>query len=170
MNDNYFNPEPKFLVDFMLGRLAKWLRIIGYDSSYFVGNDVKELLWTSFKEQRIIITRTTHIAPRKAFKILVIKSTCFIDQLKEVIEKLNLTVKFENFFNRCSICNNILEKVKKESIQSKVPIYVYENHNEFSYCGKCEKVYWMGSHWELMKEKISSFITAKEGLLNVWQG
>ena len=136
----------------MLGRLAKWLRILGYDTFYF--NDVtpQDLIKTVLSDGRVLLTRNHRISEKKGIRMLLIKSENFEEQMKEVIERFEL--KSGNFLTRCPCCNTILDMVTKESVQGKVPPFVYSSYDEFAICGKCDKYFWKGTHLSDMIERV----------------
>jgi len=147
----------KFLVDFMLGRLCKWLRLLGYDASYFVSDKKSELIYQSIKEGRIILTRDHRLSKKKAIKLIIINSDLLEEQLKQVFSELNIKVDPENIFTRCLVCNQILMEAEKEKVRDKVPSYVFQTQKEFSYCPSCQKIYWKGTHWNLANQLLEKF-------------
>ena len=153
--------EPKFLVDFMCGRLAKWLRILGYDTEFFKEHSRSKILMQSLQQQRIILTRDTKLSSKKAYKILLIKSDKIRQQIKQVLKELNLKIDKEKFFTICSICNKKVLPADKESIKSFVPAYIYETQNEFYQCPQCKRIYWQGSHLELFNKEIEEILGKK---------
>ncbi|MEM1513453.1 MAG: Mut7-C RNAse domain-containing protein [Candidatus Thermoplasmatota archaeon] len=143
----------KFLCDEMLGRLAKWLRIMGYDVLYLKNMEDEKIVEKAIKEDRILITRDKKLA--KKFKnSLYIEEKDINEQIKKVVEKLKIRIDEENFLSRCTICNIEIEKIEKEKVKGKVPDNVFENMSEFWICKKCGRIYWAGTHWKNMKEKI----------------
>jgi uncharacterized protein with PIN domain len=147
----------KFLVDFMLGRLCKWLRLLGYDASYFLSDKKSDLIYQSLKEGRIILTRDHHLSKNKAIKLIIINSDSFEEQLNQVFSKLNIKVNPDNIFTRCLVCNEVLLEIDKEKVKDKVPSYVFQTQEEFSYCPSCQKVYWKGTHWDLANQLLEKF-------------
>lgn len=141
--------QPKFIVDYMCGRLAKWLRMLGYDTVYLNKNLKQKILLKSLQEQRIVITRNTKLSPKKAYKLIFIKYDKVFDQIKQVFEELKLRPTEENFFHRCSLCNSLLVEIEKEKIKEVVPEYVFNTQEKFFKCDKCNKVYWKGTHYDL---------------------
>lgn len=146
----------KLLCDQMLGTLAKWLRIYGFDTFY--SNDIvndSQLLEISKKENRILITRDkelTYVARRENIKIIEISTTDIDEQILVVLS--NVKPDKTKFLSRCIVCNSQIEEIKKYSVKSKVPERVFENNEKFWYCKKCDKIYWRGTHYENMFEKI----------------
>lgn len=136
----------KFVCDFMLGRLARWMRLLGYDTEFLKETDYNKLIVYAEKEGRTIITRNSRL---KDFKnVIFIKEEKIEKQLKIILTLFPET----DPLTRCSICNTLIEKVKKEDVYGKVPEYVYNTQNNFYFCQKCEKIYWEGTHIELMRE------------------
>ena len=143
----------KFVCDEMLGTLAKWLRILGYDTVYVKNMKDDEILRIAEKEGRIIITRDKVLA-KKSKKALYINEKDLEKQLEKVFKKLNLKIDDGKILSRCTVCNILVVPIEKEKIKEKVPKHVWENHKKFWICPKCERIYWIGSHWNNMEEKI----------------
>lgn len=146
----------KFIADAPLGKLAKWLRILGYDTLYFQEKGLKKLLEKAERENRMILTRN-----RQLRKLLVEKKSLFITQnqpwlqLKEVIQAYNLE-KSRKPFSLCLLCNQPLREIAKSKIEGKVPEYVYDTQNNFFTCPQCQRIYWPGTHLQGMEEKIDT--------------
>ena len=148
-NDN--GRKPKFIVDFMLGRLAKWLRILGYDTIYADKSFKENIILKSLTDNRVLITRNSRLSEKRAWKLVLIKSDKFLEQAAQVVKELKLTISEKNFFSRCTFCNTELTNVtEKESIKQKVPVYVYDTQDKFSVCAHCGRIYWAGTHYGLL--------------------
>ena len=141
----------------MLGTLAKWLRIYGFDT--FFPNDMiddSELIEICKKEDRILITRDKNLviwARRENITTIKIKSIDINDQIRTVISEKEIDSK--KFLSRCIICNSLVEDIKKVDVKGKIPKKSYENNERFWYCKKCDRIYWKGSHFENMIIKIN---------------
>ncbi len=144
----------KFLADGMLGRLAKWLRILGYDTAYDSAADDHELVRRARAEGRILLTRDTGLARRKGVQALLIHSQNVEEQVRQVLEDLNLTP--ENAFSRCPICNLLLEELDPSVAKTRVPPYVHATHAKFRTCPRCRRVYWRGTHWARMQAQLDN--------------
>ncbi|MBC7129009.1 MAG: Mut7-C RNAse domain-containing protein [Thermoplasmatales archaeon] len=143
----------KFLCDEMLGRLAKWLRVMGYDVLYLKNVEDEKIVENAIKEDRILLTRDKKLA--KKFKnSLYIEEKDLDGQIRKVVEAFEITKNEENFLSRCIICNVEIEEIEKEKVKGKVPENVFENFEEFWICKKCGRIYWAGTHWKNMKEKM----------------
>jgi len=134
-----------FVCDVMLGKLARWLRILGFDTIYFRDIDDNELIKVALQQARILLTRDTGIARRRRMQTLIlIHSNNTLEQLKEVLSALNT---FEsNLPPRCPLCNGRLIGAETEAVADRIPEYVLLHAAPFFTCGECGKVYWCGSH------------------------
>jgi len=149
----------KFLCDQMLGSLAKWLRLIGFDTFYANAemND-DELIEVAKKEDRIVITRDEELIVRikkQKLPIAEINTTDVDEQLKIVLK--NVSIDQKNVLSRCSVCNNKLDEIEKKDVQGKVPERVFKNNERFWFCKRCDKIYWMGTHYDKITNKIKKF-------------
>ncbi|HID95228.1 MAG TPA: hypothetical protein EYP53_04125 [Candidatus Latescibacteria bacterium] len=144
----------RFIVDDMLGRLAKWLRILGYDTCYCRRISDAELLRRAAAEHRIILTRDTRLIERIfSGNYLLIKSEDLRGQLRQVLGELNLDTR-RYLFSRCLVCNHPILPVEPEEVRGRVPSYVFQTQTEFSTCPGCERIYWKGTHYERILETL----------------
>lgn len=139
----------KFLADSMLGKLAKWLRLLGYDTLYQRDAEDRELVRIALQEDRVLLTRDNELAGRR----MVRDRTLFIDsqstwsQLRQVIRHFGLESE-NSLFTRCLVCNAVLEDIPKSSVEGLVPPYVYQTQDRFQRCPSCSRIYWRGTHVE----------------------
>jgi len=145
----------KFLCDQMLGTLAKWLRIYGFDT-YYASRDIKdlELIEIAKKESRVLITRDKELlfgAKRENLHVIEITSTDLEEQIGKILSVFKTDSK--KYLSRCLICNSLLEEIGKEKAKGKIPKKVFENNKKFWLCKKCKKIYWRGTHYENMLSK-----------------
>lgn len=153
--------EPRFIADAMLGKLAKWLRIMGYDTIYFKGGDKRALIKKAREEDRIILTRDTRIISRENLPPnLFIQSDYSEEQLKEVSRNFNI-LPTGKALSLCSSCNVTIKPISKERVEGKVPDYIYTEHTKFSVCPRCRRIYWPGSHYKTMTARLENL--ADEG-------
>ena len=146
----------KFIVDSMLGRLAKWLRIVGYDTVYLKEISDRELVNRALKENRFILTRDTLLVKRRNVKdFLLVEGDHFRDQLCFVVKRLKLDTN-AGIFTRCVRCNTLLKGVNKGDIRLMVPDYVFESQDMFNICQLCKKVYWGATHRDRMKQELKT--------------
>ncbi len=149
----------KFLVDRMLGKLAKGLRMLGYDAIYYKGDDAYQLYSLARHDGRVILTRNTKLVQKRPEDhIIAIAEDYPFLQLKEVIQKGHLSLNEENLFSRCLICNAIIDPIPHEEAQGKVPDFIYFQKKDFSQCPQCRRIYWEGSHQENMVKKVEELL------------
>jgi len=141
----------KFILTKEVGRLCRWLRILGFDAEYFLENNLATLIIKALRENRVIVTRKKKIDDLKVIRVY---ANDVKEQLREVLIQLELRPDEEKMFTRCVICNKTLEKVEKEEVKEKVPLYVYQTQNEFYQCPSCRRIYWQGTHWGNVKKII----------------
>lgn len=146
----------RFICDDNLGKLAKWLRTLGYDTHFQLTIDDGELVSISLKENRVILSRDTKLS---RFKIkdryLLIRSEKPLEQLKQVVDHFKLKKGKDLLFSRCLVCNQVLQKVEKEKIKDRLYPYVYQTQENFVYCSVCDRIYWAATHVERMAQKLS---------------
>ncbi len=142
---------PRFIADVMLGSLARWLRILGFDTIYFRAIDDNELIKIARQQERILLTRDTGIARRKHIQqLILVHSNTTLEQLKEVLSALFPDSPIPRFpisdVPRCPVCNGELAATAREAVADRIPEYVFLNATPFFTCRECGKVYWYGSH------------------------
>jgi uncharacterized protein len=147
----------KFIVDQNAGKLTKLLRLLGYDSTFFTGETDSQLVNMALAENRIILTRDTHIPERRLItsgkvKALLIKKDGSDQQIMEVINDLHL----DNFrpFTLCLEDNGLLFNRTAEEVKIRVPRYVKQTQKEYMECPKCHRIYWKGTHWAAMTAEL----------------
>lgn len=146
----------KFFCDDNLGKLAKWLRILGYDTRFQLDIEDGELVSVALKENRIILSRDTKLSRFKIKDIyLLIQSEKPLEQLKQVLDYFKLQIDKNLLFSRCLVCNQVLQKVEKEKIRDRLYPYVYQTQEDFVYCSVCNRIYWAATHVERMTKKLS---------------
>jgi uncharacterized protein with PIN domain len=139
----------------MLGRLAKWLRILGYDTAYVNDATDHELARQARAEGRVLLTRDRGLAARRGLETLLIRSQRLGEQVQQVREALGSPS--EPLLSRCPVCNVVLEEISAQEAADRVPRYVHEAHADFRHCSGCGRVYWPGSHVEAMGERLKQF-------------
>ena len=143
----------KFAADRMLGRLARWLRVIGQDAAYGPQLSGYGLIRAARREGRLILTRDRALAKKSPPPCLVIESDRFREQLRQVVRACNLD-PLEQAFTRCVECNSPLESVAKSAVEGQVPPYVFATQERFSRCPGCRRLYWPATHQQRMAEEL----------------
>jgi uncharacterized protein with PIN domain len=149
----------RFLADCMLGRLAKWLRLLGYDTAYDNAAADHKLARRARAEGRVLLTRDRGLAARRGLRTLLIQAESLEEQVQEVQAAFGSPPA--PALSRCSVCNVALEQVSPVEIADRVPPYVLKTQSEFRRCPDCRRIYWPGSHVQEMRNQIETF-AAKE--------
>lgn len=137
---------PRFVADAMLGRLAKSMRILGYDVSYDPASDDASLKLAAVRDQRIILTRDREVAETGLpVRVVLVSSDHHKEQLRQVVSEFGLPAP-EARFTRCLVCNLPVEDVPKAEVEGAVPPYVLETQDSFARCRRCGRVYWNATH------------------------
>jgi len=153
--------SPKFIVDINVGKLARWLRMMGYDTLRFDGDDDWRMIITALREGRIMITRDTQIMKRSVITSGRLKTILITGdepelQMQQVLEALNLDCQFKPF-SICLECNQPLVERSKKDVEKLVPPHVFQTQNQYMECSACHRIYWKGTHWQAMTRKLQRF-------------
>jgi uncharacterized protein len=139
----------RFICDSTLGKLTKYLRVLGLDTVSINNLDVLNRYKNTAEPPLFFTKRTKTISYRPA---IFIKSNLIQEQIKEIENNIKPYINSDNFMTRCIGCNTFLESAEKTDIEARVPEYIYHHHEEFKVCSFCKKVYWEGTHTEQMKK------------------
>ena len=147
--------EVRFIADAMLGRLARWLRLLGFDTLYYPHISDSDLLKFALREERVLLTRDTHFLKMKNLNnLFFVRSEDPLEQVKGVMR--TFAVK-EPGPGRCARCNGILGKVEgRDSIKDMVPEYVFLHCSTFLRCEACGSVYWEGTHLRRFRKMLDT--------------
>ncbi len=153
----------KFIVDSNVGRLARWLRIAGFDSVFINDLDDNRLVRLALSEGRVLLTKDTQILKRRVaatgrLKVILIESEEVKAQLRQVIKTLNLADKIRPF-TLCLECNQPLVPREKEEVKELVPPYVFQTQTQYMQCPACHRVYWRGTHWQRMSRELEKIMS-----------
>jgi len=152
----------KFIVDHNVGKLAKWLRMMGFDALLFDRGDDHHMVAIALAEGRVILTRDTEIMKRRLvtsgqLEAILIESHKPEEQMRQVINALNLAAQFRTF-TICLECNQPLKGQDKEEVKDRVPPYVFQTKDQYMECPACRRVYWKGTHWQAMTRRLEGFV------------
>jgi uncharacterized protein with PIN domain len=158
--------EIKFIVDHNVGKLAKWLRMMGYDALLFKEEDDGSLVRLALAEDRVVLTKDSQIMKRRVVTSGKLKAVFLDDddpkvQLRKVIETLCLDCQHRPF-SLCLECNYPLVERAKEEVRGRVPPYVFETQEQFMECPSCHRIYWRGTHWMAMKRVLQRLVTEED--------
>jgi uncharacterized protein with PIN domain len=148
----------KFVVDCMLGKCAKWLRILGFDTIFFSKAEDDRLIRIAREQDRILLTRDTGIVEKaKQIKVLFIQSEHWKSQVRQVLDELDIKMQVRPY-SRCIECNAVLKPLSKKQAKNLVAPFVYERSDSFALCPKCGRVFWPGTHHSDMNFKIEDIL------------
>jgi uncharacterized protein with PIN domain len=138
--------HPQFIADVMLGRLAKWLRIAGFDVLYSNKFSDDELIEISNREGRILLSRDTRLLVRKPVKdFIFLESQDIQTQISQVFKTMRI-FNLSSLLTRCLSCNDALVETSREAVRDSIPPFVYETQSHFKSCPRCGKIFWAGTH------------------------
>src|SRR5688572_11680260 len=140
--DNSMQGAPPLLLDAMLGRLARWLRLMGYDAAYLPDTDDLEVVRQARAQARTILTRDKGLAARSGITAILIASQRLEEQIVEVRQVIG--PPHEPCIARCGVCNTPMEDLARTAAQERVPPYIWRTQVAFTECPACRRVYWPG--------------------------
>lgn len=154
-------PEPpltsKFVVDANLGRLARYLRLLGFDCLYHNNYSDDMVATISNEDNRIVLTRDRSLLQRKIITYgYFVRATIPKIQVKEILKRFNLFQLIAPFI-RCTRCNGTLEKIDKLKIEHRLKPLTRQYYNDFLICTKCRQIYWQGGHYTRAMQLINEF-------------
>lgn len=155
--------EPEFIVDNNVGKLAKWLRIMGYDAVLFREKDDGEMIRTALSENRVILTKDSQIMKRRLvtsgrLQAIHIEGDDPKGQLRQIVSTLNLDYQLRPF-SLCLECNQSLVERDRDEMRDLVPPYVFKTQSQYMECPSCHRIYWQGTHWEAMSKELENLMS-----------
>jgi uncharacterized protein with PIN domain len=158
----------RLLLDCMCGKLARWLRLLGFDTDYYKGVDDETLLLEAERTGRVIVTRDQGLynkAVKRGLKCILLTSTDHVENMRKVLQELNAKIVIPPRETRCPLCNSPLREVDPTSVRALLPSEdLARRYDKFWLCERCEKAYWVGSHWRNIKKTLRELEgCAKEG-------
>ncbi|MCX6005105.1 MAG: Mut7-C RNAse domain-containing protein [Chloroflexi bacterium] len=157
--------EPKFIVDSNVGKLAKWLRMMGYDALFFDEEDDGRMVKIALAQGRIIITKDSEFMKRRVItagrvKAILVSGDNSELQMQKVIDTLQLNIEYRPF-TRCIECNVELISRERGDLEQVVPARVFAIQEQYMECPSCHRIYWRGTHWQAMSQKLKEFSPQK---------
>jgi uncharacterized protein with PIN domain len=144
----------KFIADAMLGKLTRWLRMLGQDVTYSTQLEDAELMATAEKENRVLLTRDLELYQRAVGKDVAafyVEGSTEAEKLAALADRFGLPLTIDLTRSRCPRCNGRIRLTPKEQLAGKVEANTFIYYNEFWKCSKCGRVYWQGAHWDGIK-------------------
>ena len=149
--------RPRFIVDSMLGDLARWLRILGYDTLYYRSISDPRLVKIALEDGRIVVTRDRGLAilaKKKGVEHVLLRGESIPEMLAELAVFTGIALYADPARSRCPLCNAPLRPAQRFEVKDRVPPEVFARYDEFWVCTRCGQVYWRGSHWRKIEETL----------------
>lgn len=147
----------RFVVDGMLGSLARWLRMMGHDVEFPTILDDDKLMTLARNEKRVLLTRDLELYKRstaRGIEVFYVEGKSEPERLAALAKRFGLSLEIDLRFSRCPQCNAAIHRVPKEKIEGKVEKNTFAHYGEFWECPRCGKVYWQGAHWPKINETL----------------
>ena len=157
----------KFIVDGMLGKLTRWLRLLGHNVKYSSKLDDSQLIMIAKKEQRTLLTRDFELykqATAKGINVFYLEGKNEAERLALLAKRFKIKLTIDMKISRCTKCNVKVKPIQKEEAEGKVKKNTFSHYNEFWKCPKCGQIYWQGAHWTRIEKTLTS---AKENLKKI---
>jgi uncharacterized protein with PIN domain len=148
---------PAFIADCHLGKLAKYLRMMGFDTLYFTQIDDNDLITLAIEQKRTILTRDRALAKRRNIPVLFLDSIETKEQLQSLFSRFPLK-EHPLPFSRCLVCNTPLQVIEKSEVLHRVPEKVQRCFFHFEYCPFCDRIYWHGDHYRRMQQFLARIL------------
>ena len=150
--------EIKLIADNNVGKLARWLRLIGYDTILLKQKDDAQMIKIALGQNRVVVTKDAQFMKRRlvtngTLKTVHIEQDDPVLQVQEVVKTLSLDYHFKPF-SLCLECNRALIAPGKDEVRNLVPAHVLETQTQYTQCPTCQRIYWPGTHWQAMSKKL----------------
>jgi len=147
----------KFVTDGMLGKLTRWLRMLGHNVVYTGSMDDKELIQKAKKEDRILLTRDLELyqqAIGRGAEAFSVEGKTEAEKLAKLAKRFGFKLEIDVKISRCPKCNTRIKPVSKTDIVNKIPQTTASHYNEFWECPECQQIYWRGAHWKRIEKTL----------------
>jgi uncharacterized protein len=148
----------RFLADGMLGKLTRWLRMLGQDVVYSVQLDDNALLELAKKEERTLLTRDLELYKRavaRGIDAYYVEGKTEVERLAELAQRYHIPLKADMDRSHCPICNTKLAQANKGEIKAKLEPNTYLHYDKFWRCPNCGQTYWQGAHWKQIQQTLT---------------
>jgi len=155
----------KFITDGMLGKLTRWLRMLGHDVEYSRSTDDKRLIEMAKSDGRILLTRDFKLyqqAMMQRVDAVLVEASTGAEKLADLAEQFNFELEIDVTVSRCPKCNTKIKPVSKDMIIDRVPKTTFSYYNEFWECPECGQIYWRGAHWKRIEKTLKEARKALE--------
>ena len=148
----------RFVADGMLGKLSRWLRLLGYDVLYFRDKSDAALLDLAEVDSRILLTKDFglyHTALKRGVKVVYLRGSSLDEDLAYLAVNVGVNLSVDFSLSRCPICNSRLVQVSSDSVVGLVPSKILSSFKVFWLCIGCGKIYWAGTHWRSIRNRLN---------------
>jgi uncharacterized protein with PIN domain len=149
----------KFVADGMLGKLTRWLRMLGYNVKYSNNSEDAQLLIIAKKERRILLTRDFELyqhAIARGIDAFYLEGKTEEEKLAQLAKRFAIKLEIDMATSRCPKCNNVVKPISKEKAAGKIEKSTFDHYDEFWRCPKCSQIYWQGAHWTRIRRTLSA--------------
>jgi len=149
----------RFIADGMLGKLTRWLRMLGCNVKYSNKLDDAQLIVIAKKERRILLTRDLELfqqATAKGVNAFYLEGKTEAEKLAHMAKRFNIKLDIDMATSRCTKCNARVKPTSKEKVADKVEKSTLSHYNEFWECPKCGQIYWQGAHWTKIRKTLEA--------------
>jgi len=147
----------KFITDGMLGKLTRWLRMLGCDVEYSQSLDDRQLIDAAKAESRVLLTRDQELyqqAVKHGIEAFLIEGETEAQKLANLAKRFNFKLEIDVTVSRCPKCNNKIRPISKNTVVGRVPEGTLSRYEEFWECPGCGQVYWRGAHWKRIEKTL----------------
>lgn len=156
----------KFVADSMLGKLTRWLRMLGHDVKYAADLNDEKLIRIAEYQKRILLTRDVELqrfAASRRLEAFLVQGETETERLASLSKQFHLKLELDPNLSRCPKCNTKIKHSNKEEIADRIPSATKRFYEEFWECPKCRKIYWQGAHWKGIGETLEKTKKILEG-------
>ena len=149
----------KFIADGMLGKLTRWLRMLGHNVKYSNKLDDAQLITIAKKEQRILLTRDLELyqqATAKGVNAFYLEGKTEAEKLAHIAKRFNIKLEIDMATSRCTKCNTRVKPISKENVADRIEKSTFSYYNDFWECPKCGQIYWQGAHWTKIRKTLET--------------
>jgi uncharacterized protein with PIN domain len=157
----------KFVTDGMLGKLTRWLRMLGHDVDYYRSLDDEKLIEITRSKMRILLTGDLNLyrqAVIQGVEAFLVEATDEAEKLAKLAKRFNFKLEIDLSVSRCPKCNATIRSIPKENVVNQIPEATFTYYNDFWKCSGCGQVYWQGAHWKRIEKTLEE---AKKKLIPV---
>ncbi len=147
----------KFIADGMLGKITRWLRLLGHDVKYSNRLDDAALIAAAKKEKRILLTRDFELHKQAIAKGIIafyVEGETGEEKLAEIAKRFDIDLSVDMAISRCPKCNSRVRPFSKEKVAAEVEKSTFAHYEEFWKCRKCGQIYWQGAHWKGIRREL----------------